>query len=265
MSDGTSLSETGATPGIEAYTGLSIEEFRQRFSRNVPVSGFFSDPVGYFTTNEPDYPQSMEKIKARGGLHLAVMGGIDPVLGQIAVARPELTVMVDVNTRAVDEVLEGRLKPLEDSESGDDYWDTVSTYYKDEIAKKHPERLELFNYYHGPGTWSDKAHFANVRDAFKRGKIKIMSGDIITNGLNVVREIAQNSNVPVRLVYVSNIFEYPENSQRAFQIRLQEGMTEGWIDKEGQLIENVFTGRDIKTEVMGIKDYLNAPPRKLTF
>jgi hypothetical protein len=257
--------ETETRNGIEVYQSMPLDIFRKRFSKDFSAPSPFSDPVGYFTTNEHDYVESMKKIHVRRGIHLAVMGGVDPVLGQLAVACPDLTVMMDINGQAIDTAVEGRIKPIPGSNTEEDYWDKVTSYITALMIRRTGTSDFPRRYSRGPGTWSDAQYLPVVQAALKKGKIKFATGDVMSHGLDVIKEIATESGIPLRLLYISNIFEYALHMQDGFKTRLQEGVTQGWIDETTQVLENVFTGRNTTTEVMGIKDFIAKPSRKRIF
>ena len=130
---------------IQELQDLSLRDFRSRFSSPTTPPHHFADSIGYFTTNEIDYPNSLDEIKARGGLHLAIMGGLDPVFGQIAVAHPDLTIITDINDAAIDTAIDGRVLPLENSQIGEEYWGKVKDYFRNVIRKKDPKRSSQDN------------------------------------------------------------------------------------------------------------------------
>lgn len=255
MTDG-STPEIGTHSGIEAYQKTSLEDFRKKFSSQTIAPEHFNSPIGFFTTNECDYPLSLNEIKVRGGLHLAVMGGLDPVLGQIATADPDLAIIMDINNRAIDTTIEGRISTLETSESGEEYWNKVKEYHTNVIRKVEPKHYfpdnEEINEYRD--RWSNETNYPQAKKALKDGRIKFVSGDITKDGLDLARKIAKETDIPLRLIYLSDIFDYASNNVLSFKKRLMQGMNEGWIDKEGQIIEAV--GFHTK-RVLRIAEYLN--------
>lgn len=243
---------------IEQFQEMPQGEFDKKYSVKTNPPQHFSDPTGHFTTNEYDYPKSLPEIKVRGGIHLAVMGGVDPVLGQIAVANPDLTVMTDINSGSVKTTTEGRLTPISESNNGAEYWERVKNYFKDVIRKADPKRWDF------PsdqdvllGGWSSSGNFAKVKEAFERGKIKLVSGDLTTDGIDLALNLAKETGIPVRLIYVSNIFDYNENKNRKAEFiqKLSKGIEDGTIDKDAQVIDTGL-GEGISTQVLDISTYL---------
>lgn len=200
---------------IEFYQHMDVDEFQQRFSGKIIPPNHFSDRIGFFTTNEYDYPDSLPKIKVRGGIHLAVMGGVDPVLGQISVMNPDLTIMTDINQSSIDVTTKGRIWTIKDSVNASKYWERVLEFFKSTVRKIDPKRwdfpLDQDSTRHG---WSSPQHFSTVKQAVESGKVKWIAGDVMEDGLTLGLQISQATGVPIRLIYVSNIFDYFENDRR---------------------------------------------------
>lgn len=262
MTDGLTSPETKASEvmhGIEIYQKTPIDDFRRRYSSKVVTPWYYlDDDIGHFTTNEYDYPTLLSDIKIRGGLHLAVMGGLDPVLGQAAISDPNLTIVMDINNRAIDTIINGRILPLNNSKSGEEYWNNVRNYHRDFIRTKDRTRWDIptgqdMTLY--GGGWSSEKYFAKTKDALAKGKIKFTLGDITQDGLLLAKKLAEETGIPLRLIYVSNIFNYSTNNQELFNQRLKQGISEGWIDINAQVIDAGKDRKGIVTKVFGVEDY----------
>ncbi len=252
----TDSSEPLSPSPISEYQTITIQDFRNRFSRPSP-SVHFSNPVGFFTTNELDYPSSLDEISVRGGIHLAVMGGVDPVLGQIAVAKPDITIIADLNDQAVTTSIEGRILPLTTSQNFHEYWKQVMNYFETVIRRKDPKRWDFpIDQDSMRGGWSSKDKFQIVRNALAAGKIKFVSADINTTGLELAKDIATKTGLPIRLIYLSNIFDYSSNDEKSFKERLRQGTETGLIDRNAQIVDSRGT-TGLETHVLSISDYLS--------
>jgi hypothetical protein len=247
---------------IEAFQNLPSEDFVKNFSSKTPLPKDFSDKVGHFTTNEYDYPDSLEEIKVRGGIHLAVMGGLDPVLGQVAVTNPDLTIIMDINRHSMESSIEGRIKPILETDNGTDYWNKVGDYFVKVVRKIDPTRWDFpVGQDATRGGWSSPEYFAKVKQALLKGKIKWVSGDISTDGIGIALQIAKQTGTPIRLIYVSNIFDYSINNRQSFIERLSKGIEEGIIDKNAQIIDTGLGEKGIETKVFDVSSYLQIKPR----
>lgn len=244
---------------IEQIQKMPNSEFMAKFSGKTPPPDHFSDRIGFFTTNEYDYPNSLENITVRGGIHLAVMGGVDPVLGQIAVVNPELTIMCDINTDSLITTTDGRIAPIVKSKDGIDYWNKVKDFFRDVVKKIDPKRQDFPSdsdvSNHG---WSSPENFQKVKEAVINGKLKYIAGDITTDGIRVALDIARETKIPIRLIYVSNIFDYQENSRKEFVNRLNHGIQEGVVDPNVQIIDTSL-GNGINTQILNIFSYAHVP------
>ncbi len=242
---------------IEAFQSLSSQDFMAKYSSSTPTPKAFFDEVGHFTTNEYDYPDLLKEIKVRRGIHLAVMGGLDPVLGQVAVANPDLTIITDVNKKAMNISVDGRIKPILESEDGNDYWRRVGDYFVKVIRKIDKTRWDFpVGQDASMGGWSNPEYFDKVKQALLDGKIKWASGDMTTEGIDLGFQIARETGVSIRLLYVSNIFDYSINSRQKFIEKLSKGIEEGLIDKNAQIIDAGLGEKGIETKVFDISSYL---------
>lgn len=242
---------------IQKFQEMDRENFLKRYSSRGHIPRHFSDKVGFFTTNEYDYPESLNKIRVRGGLHLAVMGGIDPVLGQIAVAKPDLTIMTDINGESLKNTTKGRVDSILESSNGAEYWEHVRHYFNSVIRNLDPRRwdfpIDQDSTRHG---WSSPEHFLTVKQALSKGKIKWIEGDITNQGIDIAYKISAETGVPIRLIYVSNIFDYYENDIKTFIRKLQEGVEKGFIDGKAQIIDTGTSDQGLRTEVFDINAYI---------
>lgn len=243
---------------IEAIWLMSNDAFASTYSVTTPPPNHFSDIVGFFTTNEYDYPASLNRIKVRGGLHVAIMGGIDPVLGQIAVANPDLTIMIDINPHSMQITTEGRIKPISDAQNAVEYWSRVKDFFRNTIKKINPNRWDIPTEQDSlNGGWSSVEHFSQVKEAVAKGKVKWATGDFTTDGIELALTLAKETNIPIRLIYVSNIFDYDENKKAIFAARLAEGFQNGLIDPNAQVIDT-SSKNELKTQVYDIAIYIQS-------
>ncbi len=242
---------------IEAFQALSPQSFMAKYCSDTPSPKDFSDEVGHFTTNEYDYPDSLKEIRARGGIHLAVMGGIDPVLGQIAVTNPDLTIMMDINRKSINTSIEGRINPILEAENGNDYWQKVGDYFVKVIRKIDRTRWDFpVGQDASRGGWSSPEYFDKVKQALSNGKIKWASRDILTDGIDLGFQVARETRAPIKLIYVSNIFDYSINNRQSFIGKLSKGIEEELIDKSAQVVDTGLGEKGIETKVFDISSYL---------
>lgn len=243
-------------PTVDAIQHMSGKAFTEKYSAEVPPPSHFADKIGYFITNEYDYPNSLKNIKVRGGIHLAIMGGVDPVLGQIAVAHPDLTVIMDINPSSLEHTTQGRISPIKESDDANQYWGKVGNYFNSTVRKIDPRRCDFpIDQDSMNGGWSSSEHFPAVKEAVVQGKIKWASGDFTKDGIELALQLAKDTETPVRLVYVSNIFDYPENSRAEFTQRLARGIADGTVDSDAQVID---TRDGLKTQVLDVSDYIQS-------
>lgn len=144
------MTETSPSKAFDLQTVLSLNNGEINTLFNLignpnPLNKIFSDPVGFFTTNEYDYPNSLDQIKVSGGIHIGIMGGLDPVFGQISVAKPDLSLIFDINEPAMQTALEGRIETLLQSENGIEYWKKVEHYFVSKIKELNPKRYDYPN------------------------------------------------------------------------------------------------------------------------
>ena len=226
----------GSNPALDHLRSLSLTEFRRRYSSDkVDLDGF--EPKNVFaTSNEFRYPEMIEEITVRGGIHLAVAGGLDPALGQVAKANPDLTILCDINPFAVP-MIDTRLRLLEQAENGREYWEMFK-----ELLDTDPRLVSNIAAIAGDGTastgWSSRQHFSAVRSAWQKGAIKLIHTDIATDGIQTGMEIARDTGVPIRLINLSNIFDWRENRSKlsGFKTALRTGIADGTIDPGSQIV-----------------------------
>ncbi len=243
---------------IEAIQHMSNEAFARKYSTETTPPSHFSDKIGYFITNENDYPWSLKDIKVRGGIHLAVMGGVDPVLGQIAAASPDLTIMIDINQSSLQVTTEGRIKPIAESQNSTEYWRKVGDYFNNTVKKINPNRWDFpIDQDSMNGGWSSPEHFPKVKDAVARGRVKWAAGDLTKDGIELALKLANETESQVRLVYVSNIFDYSKHNKEEFAKRLAKGIEEGTLDPHAQIIHTASI-EGLKTEIYDVADYIHA-------
>lgn len=244
---------------IGTLQNLSLRDFRQQFSTPTNPADYFSGlSQAHFTTNEYDYPEELSKLRTRGGLHLAVMGGLDPVLGQLAVTNPELSIITDINDSAIDWTVDGRLNPLSNSLNAQEYWQKVRKFHRDVIRKALPNRFDIPTDQDASlGGWSSEKYFNDVKKALAAGKIKVIKANIMTEGLNNGLAIAKATGIPLRLIYLSNILDYKENADMlpSFKEGLRKGIAEGLVDKNSQVIY-VDGKNGLNTLVVDINSFL---------
>lgn len=244
---------------ISALQSLSLRDFRHNFSTPTNPSDHFSGKSqAHFTTNEYDYPEGLSKLRTRGGLHLAVMGGLDPVLGQLAVTNPELSIVTDINDSAIDWTIDGRLDPLLNSSNAQEYWQKVREFHRDVIRKALPNRFDIpTDQDASSGGWSSEKYFNDVKKALAAGRIKVIKANIMTDGLNIGLAIAKATGIPLRLIYLSNILDYTENIDMlpSFKEKLRKGIAEGLVDKNSQVI---YVGGEngLNTIVVDINEFI---------
>lgn len=241
---------------IDAIQQMSPGTFASKYSAETPPPSHFSDKVGYFITNEYDYPQSLKEIKVRGGMHLAIMGGVDPVLGQVAVASPDLTIMTDINSGSLQTTTEGRVTPIMEAQNAQEYWSKVGDFFRGTVRMIDPKRWDFpTDQDSGNGGWSSPEHFPAVKEAVGKGKVKWAAGDFTKDGIELALKLAKETDTPIRLVYVSNIFDYSENNKAEFAKRLARGIEDGVIDSNAQVIDT--SSRDgLQTHVFDIATFI---------
>ena len=243
---------------VDAIQHMPDTVFTEKYSAKVPPPRHFSDKVGYFITNEYDYPDSLKNVKVRGGIHLAIMGGVDPVLGQVAIANPDLTVMMDINPSSLDLTTQGRISPIRESTNAFQYWRKVSDCFRRVVRKIDPKRCDFpIDQDSMRGGWSSPEHFPVVKEAVEKGKVKWAAGNFTTDGIELALQLARDTETPVRLVYVSNIFDYPENSKTEFAQRLAKGIEDGTIDPDAQVIDT-SSREGLKTQVFDVLAYIES-------
>ncbi len=235
---------------------MSLGAFRQRFSLNVtPPKHFSGYEHTHFVTNEYDYPTKLNEITTKGGLHLAVMGGLDPVFGQVAVAKPDLTLAMDVNDQAIDWTIDGRVLPLDSTTDGNNYWDKVNDFHRDVIIKTVPNRYDFpSNQDMRLGGWSSDQYFNVVQQAWQEGKIKLVAADIMDAGLDLGMTLSREIGIPIRLVYLSNILDYGSVSRKlpSFKEKLRKGTASKVVDQNGQVI--IFQASN--TNILSMESFL---------
>lgn len=242
--------------GIEVFQNQTPEDFASKYSSKTPLPRDFSDEIGHFTTNEYDYPNLLKEIRVRGGIHLAVIGGVDPVLGQLAISNPDLTIMMDINRNAMTTFINGRIKPILETANGDDYWLMVSDYFMKVIRRKDPTNWALPTGQDVKmGGWSSPEYFSKVKNALLKGKIKWTSGDITSDGIELAFQVSKKTGKKIKLIYVSNIFSYSINNRQAFVEKLMSGVQNGYIDKDAQIIDSGLGKEGIETKVFDLSTY----------
>lgn len=246
---------------VSLLQNMSLGDFRQRFSTAVQVPEHFSGyKMTHFTTNEYDYSSKLNEITTRGGLHLAVMGGLDPVLGQVAIARPDLSIVMDINDQAINWITDGRLLPLNTSSEGNQYWDQVANFHSTVIAEMFPDRYDFPTTQDMRlGGWSAEKHFDEVKKAWQDGKVKIVRADIMGGGLELGINIARETGIPIRLIYLSNILDYKDVSKKLplFKKRLKEEIEHKNVDPNAQVII-VGDEKGINTHILSIAEFLQS-------
>lgn len=240
------------TNSIDAVLQTPYREFFSRYS-DLEVDGFptFSTPSDVmFGTNEIGYPSSLPHIGVSGGIHLAVAGGLDPAFGQIGVAHPELTIMCDVNPFMV-KVMDIKLALLGEASSGAEYWDLLPKRLGDSgFPITSNLRYGIFEPRIKDG-WSTK-YYEAVQSAWNEGRIKFFLADMVSHGISTGFEIARETGLPITLIYVSNIFDARIfNSQSRFKNRLAEGIEEGVIAEDAQIVD----ARALHTDVFQVTKY----------
>ena len=114
-----------AIPGdLTTLLATNFKDFLQQWSSNGAVRGFeFNHGLFPFST-ETEYAEALPSLTTKGGIHLAVAGGLDPVLGQIGQTQPDITVLCEVNTLA-EHFTHRRLAMLDRVEEGRHYWQLI--------------------------------------------------------------------------------------------------------------------------------------------
>jgi len=241
---------------LEQLKGLRFSEFLGRYSSQ----GLSPDQilgVVYHVTTEPTYVGNLHELSVKGGIHLAVAGGLDPALAQIARTEPDLTVLCDINLLAT-HVVHQRLRLLESAETGKEYWEMfASLLQEDPRIKFNSLDLPVTGGDVQLGGWSSDQYYPAVRLAWKKGSVKFIHSDISSDGLITGMNISRDLSIPIRLIHLSNIFDYPANwpNRKIFKQVLAEGLRSGVIDPNAQIVmASIYNGMDI--EVLSVEQYL---------
>ena len=111
------------------------------------------------------------------------------------------------------------------------------------------------------GGWSSPEYYPIVRAAWKRGAIKLVDADITIGGISFGLQVARAIRIPIKLIHLSNIFDYKGNwdSFDNLRRRVNEGLTEHLISADAQVVTATIV-RDLETEVYPIREYFSKHP-----
>lgn len=233
----TTEAKEGLNPAIDSLRSLSLTAFRRRYSADNPDLPTFGMHDVYATSTEAVSTKKFAELPVRGGIHLSVAGGLDTPLTQVATVKPELSILCDVNSFAMP-MIQTRLQLLNQAADGRQYWELFRwALAQDPRLTPSLERDSFFKDYLGGG-WSSFEHFAAVKQAWKKGAIKVVHSDIATDGILTGMQIAKKTGVPIRLINLSNIFDSPINRGkiRSFKSVLGAGLRNGEIDPESRVV-----------------------------
>ena len=242
-----------ANPSLERLKGLSFADFLGRYSSKAytsPILGFGSV---FTVTTEPTYPEKLNEITVRGGIHVAVAGGLDPALAQIGHAVPDFTILCDVNMHAI-HLLNQRLILLDQAESGREYWSLLSRLIKNDPRLSFNLPTVVSDRDYKVGGWSSEQYFDIVKNSWQQGKIKHIRADITSDGIETALKVAQDTGIPIKLIYLSNIFDEPSNRLHltAFRSVLDRAISEGLLDPSAQMVTtSIYEG--METKVLSVK------------
>jgi hypothetical protein len=110
-----------------------FEQFMQERSSDVRDRAFHGPSHVFVDCPEDDYDAVFGALNTQGGIHVAVSGSVEPALAQITEAKPDLSLLLDINPSAI-RYLRLMMAFLEDAESPKEYWRRF-----DSIFESHEE------------------------------------------------------------------------------------------------------------------------------
>lgn len=248
-------STIGLNPRLDSLRRLPIDAFSLRYSLPEPTLELTMADV-YASTTEVAYADSLPALTVRGGIHLAVAGGLDPALGQIAVVNPDISILCDVNPFVSDMVAE-RLKILDVVENGKNYWKKFRSVHRQSPSLSQSMGIEKPEQDLVKG-WSSDDHFVNVKHSWQNGKIKLITGSILTQGLQVALDIAEETETPISLLYLSNIMDWFQNftKLRKLQEILSESVSLGLMSPDAQIVYSTIFD-NMKNRVVSVAEFVD--------
>lgn len=232
----TTENNEGFDPRLDSLRNIPFQDFFRLYSDlDAQLQGFNDPNRAFMRSTETNTTDFIKGLRVQGGIHLAVAGGLDQALLQNALAKPDLSILCDVNVFALPIVYE-RLALLEKADGALDYYQKLNDRLKDNPSLDYG--VGSVPYVTDNSFWSYGEHYKAVQRSWRRGSLKYIHADITTRGLSVGFKIARETGVPIRLIYVSNIFDYPSNWKgfRNFTDAVQQGIDERLVDPDAQFI-----------------------------
>lgn len=240
-------------PALERLRGMSFPGFLGQYSTKDSISPLFGFGSVYTVTTEPTYPTKLTELTVRGGIHVAVAGGLDPALAQVGRTVPDLTLLCDVNLHAI-HLIHQRLMLLDEAKNGIEYWKLLSKLIEEDprLSSNLPTVVNDRDY--KVGGWSSEQYFDVVKMLWQKGRVKLIRSDITSDGIETALQIAEDVGIPIKLIYLSNIFDDPSNRLNLTKFRsiLDRAIAEGLVDTDAQMVTtSIYEG--LETKVSSVK------------
>lgn len=245
---------------LDSLLATPFHTFFQKHSLGAEIEGFEGFGGLFSFSTETEYVEALARLTTKGGIQIAVAGGLDPVLGQIGQACPDLTLLCDVNVFATS-FIHRRLAMLERAGDGQQYWQLTAQEFNNDRQYLGIGLPVPIDRDYQAGGWSAPKHYQAVKAAWQRGAIKLVNADITDGGIKVGLKVARETQVPIKLIHVSNVFDYPDNWDRFDRLRhrVNQGLTEGLVSRDTQVVSATIV-RDLATEVQSVQEYFAKHP-----